>query len=176
MRRRPAISTLSETVLTLVKDHAGWAPPIVFVLAFGESLAVISLFLPTTVLLLGVGGIVRAAGIGLWPIWIAAVLGAVLGDAVSYWLGYYFKEEIGQVWPLSRYPTLLPRGRAFFNKWGVVGVFLGRFSGPLRSVMPLIAGACAMPWLRFQIGNIASGLIWATGVLLPGSLAVRWLL
>jgi len=162
--------------LAFVRDHAAWAPPIVFVLAFGESLALISLLLPATAILLGVGGLVGAAGIAFWPMWIAAVLGAVAGDWVSYWLGYYYKGELGQLWPLSRHPSLLPKGRAFFSKWGVAGVFLGRFFGPLRSVVPLIAGACLMPRMLFQIANITSGLVWATGVLVPGTLTVRWLL
>jgi membrane protein DedA with SNARE-associated domain len=70
---------------------------------------------------------------------------------------------------------LLPRGQAFFETWGVLGVFLGRFFGPLRSVIPLVAGICAMPQLRFQLANIASALIWATGVLAPGAFAVKWL-
>jgi membrane protein DedA with SNARE-associated domain len=175
-RRRPAVGNLSEIVLTFVRDHAAWAPPIVCALAFGESLAFISLLLPATAILLGAGGLVGASGMGFWPIWFAAVLGAVLGDWVSYWLGFHYKDVLARTWPLSRHPHLLPRGHAFFEKWGTIGVFLGRFFGPLRSVMPLVAGVCAMPQLPFQIANVASALVWATGVLAPGALMARWLL
>ena len=55
-------------------------------------------------------------------------------------------------------------------------VFLGRFFGPLRSIVPLVAGLCGMPQLSFQLANIASALVWATGVLAPGSFGLRWLL
>ena len=110
------------------------ASPIVFVLAFGESLAFVSLLLPATVILFGIGGLIGATGIGFWPIWLAAALGAVLGDWLSYWLGNHYKYEIARLWPLSRRPDLLPRGEAFFRRWGVAGIFFGRFFG--RCVQP----------------------------------------
>ena len=145
-------------------------------LAFGESLAFVSLLLPATALLFGIGGLVGAAGIGFWPVWFAAALGAALGDWVSFWLGRYFRHGIGRLWPLSRHPDLLPAGEDFFRRWGAPGVFLGRFFGPLRSAVPLVAGICGMPEWQFQIANVASALAWATGILTPGLFAARWLL
>jgi membrane protein DedA with SNARE-associated domain len=170
------IGDLHDAVLTFVRDQEAWAAPIVFILAFGESLAFISLLLPATAILFGVGGLVGATGIGFWPIWVAAALGASLGDWVSYWLGYHYKHAIARLWPLSRHPDLLPRSEAFFRKWGMLGIFLGRFFGPLRSAVPLVAGICAMPTSQFQIANVASALVWATGILTPGLVAVGWLL
>jgi membrane protein DedA with SNARE-associated domain len=170
------IVDLHDAVLTFVRGHEAWAAPIVFTLAFGESLAFISLLLPATAVLLGVGGLIGDARIGIWPIWLAAALGAALGDIVSYWLGHRYNYAIARLWPLSRHPELLTRGEVFFRKWGIVGIFLGRFFGPLRSIVPLIAGICAMPWLPFQIANITSALLWAAGILAPGVVAARWLL
>jgi membrane protein DedA with SNARE-associated domain len=165
-----------DAILAFVREQEIWAAPIVFVLAFGESLAFVSLLLPATVILFGIGGLIGATGIGFWPIWIAAASGAALGDWLSYWLGYHYHHEIARLWPLSRHPDLLPRGEAFFRKWGTAGIFLGRFFGPLRSAVPLVAGICAMPWLPFQIANVASALVWATGILTPGVIGIGWLL
>jgi membrane protein DedA with SNARE-associated domain len=162
--------------LDLVRDHQAWAPVVVFILAFGESLAFVSLLLPATAILLGVGGLIGAADIAFWPIWWAAALGAAMGDWLSYWLGCRYSYAIAHIWPLSRRPDLLPRGQAFFTKWGTLGVFVGRFFGPLRSIMPLVAGICAMRQVPFQIANIGSAIIWATGVLTPGVVAIGWLL
>ena len=167
---------MSSVVLPFVREHEIWAAPLVFALAFGESLAFVSLLLPATAVLFGVGGLIGAAGIHFWPIWLAAVLGAALGDWVSYWLGFHYQHAIGQVWPLSRHPDLLTKGEAFFRKWGVFGIFLGRFFGPLRSAVPLVAGLCAMPGLPFQLANITSACVWATGILGPGRLLFGWLL
>lgn len=167
---------MSDTILLFVRIHEAWAAPIVFILAFGESLVLVSLVLPATVILFGVGGLIGASGIGFWPIWLAAALGAAIGDWVSFWLGCHYHVAIGTVWPLSRHPDLLPRGERFFRRWGVAGVFLGRFFGPLRSVMPVVAGICGMPRVPFQIANVTSAIIWATGILVPGSFGLRWLL
>ena len=162
-------------MLGLIRQHQAWAPAVVFVLAFGESLALVSLLLPATVVLLGVGGLIGMAEIPFWPVWAAAVAGAVLGDTLSYGLAYHFQDAIGRVWPLSRHPDLLPRGHAFFRRWGVGSVFLGRFFGPLRSIVPLVAGICRMPQIPFQLANVTSALVWATLVLAPGNFTVRWL-
>lgn len=158
-----------------IRDHQAWAVPIVLALAFCESIAVLSLLVPATVILLGVGALIGSTGIAFWPVWAAAVTGAVLGDWVSYAIGLHFKEGVGQVWPLSRYPDLLPRGRAFFDRWGTAGVFFGRFFGPLRATVPLAAGVCGMATLPFQLANVASAMIWAALMLGPGVLGTRWL-
>lgn len=170
------IATLTDSVLAWMQQHQSWAPAVVFALAFGESLAVISLLLPATVILLGASGLIGAAGLSFWPVWTAAVAGAVLGDAASYWLAYHFQEDVGRIWPLSRHPDLLPRGHAFFQRWGVLGVFLGRFFGPLRAVVPLVAGICGMAQIPFQAANVTSALVWATLILAPGVFGVRWLM
>lgn len=168
------IMDLTALFTGLLIAHEQWVAPVVFVLAFGESLAFVSLILPATVLLLAAGAAMAVAEIGFWPVWAAAASGAVLGDWVSFWLGRRYGHAIGTIWPLSRYPTLLPRGHAFFERWGIAAVFLGRFFGPLRAAVPLVAGICEMPKLGFQISNVASAAIWAAGVLLPGGLLVRW--
>ena len=61
------------------------------------------------------------------------------------------------MWPLSRYPEILPRGEAFVKDWGVPSIFIGRFFGPLRASVPLAAGIFEMPYWRFQIANFFFG-------------------
>jgi membrane protein DedA with SNARE-associated domain len=165
---------VSAAIIDMVRAHAALGPPIVFVLALGESFAFISLLMPATVILLALGGLAGAADLRFWPLWWAAAAGAAIGDWASFWLGFHFKEAIGAMWPLSRHPTLLPRGRRVFERWGWAAVFAGRFFGPLRCVMPLVAGICGMPFLPFQIANLTSAVVWATVMLSPGRLAFDW--
>ena len=167
---------ITEAVRIFLREHQAWAPPVVFVLSFGESLVFVSLLLPATVILFGIGALIGEAGLPFWPIWAAAALGAALGDWLSYWIGYKFKDRVTEVWPLSRQRHLVERGRAFFRRWGAAAVFIGRFFGPLRAVVPLVAGMFAMPLLLFQLVNVSSALLWATAVLAPGTFGVRWLL
>jgi membrane protein DedA with SNARE-associated domain len=150
--------------------------PVVFALAFGESLAFVSLLLPATAILLALGGLIGASDIAFWPLWLAAAIGAATGDWVSYWLGYRYKRSIARIWPLSRHPDLLDRGERFFKRWGIAGIFVGRFFGPLRCVVPLIAGVFGMAQLPFQAANFSSAFIWAAGVLAPGTFGLRWLM
>ena len=162
------IEQYAQMVIDFVRVHHMWAAPIVFVLAFGESLAFISLLIPAWAALVGIGALISASGIAFWPVWLAGSLGAALGDWVSYWFGYTFKERIAHIWPLSRHAELLPRGHAFMEKWGVPGIFIGRFFGPLRASVPLIAGILEMPYWMFQFANFTSAFVWAYVLLFFG--------
>ena len=89
----------------------------------------------------------------MWPAIIAAGIGGTLGYAVSYWIGLYYKEDIKAIWPFSRTLAMLERGQTFFNKWGAVGVFLGHFFGPVRAVIPVIAGMYARSAVAVSAGQ-----------------------
>ena len=134
---RFGMEDFARALADFVRDHQAWAAPIVLVLAFGESLAFISLLIPAWGALVAIGALIGASGISFWPVWIAGGIGAALGDWVSYWFGFKYKEQVAQMWPLSRYPEILPRGEAFVKNWGVPSIFIGRFFGPLRASVPL---------------------------------------
>jgi membrane protein DedA with SNARE-associated domain len=170
------IEALKTTVLEFVRLQQAWAPFVVFALAFCESLAIISLFTPATVLLLAIGGLIGGAGLPFWPIWAGAAIGASLGDWLSYEVGRYLEDRAHHVWPLSRYPQMIAKGEAFTKKYGVWAIFLGRFFGPARAFVPLAAGIFEMPRGPFQIANVASALLWAFLMLAPGTGLTRWVL
>lgn len=159
---------LARAVADFVRDHQVWAAPIVFVLAFGESIAFISLLIPAWGALVAIGALIGASGINFYPVWLGGAFGAALGDWISYWFGFRYKEQVAMMWPLSRYPKILPRGEAFVRKWGVPSIFIGRFFGPLRASVPLAAGIFEMPYGAFQIANFVSALIWSAALLLFG--------
>jgi membrane protein DedA with SNARE-associated domain len=82
------------------------------------------------------------------------------------------------MWPLSAHPALLPRGEAFIRKWGALAIFIGRFSGPLRASVPIVAGMLGMPLRAFQVANFASALIWVAVLLVLGDVTTivwQWL-
>jgi len=158
----------ADVIIAFVRDHRAWLAPIVFVLAFGESIALVSLVLPFWGMLVALGTLLGASGGEFALVWIAASIGAALGDWVSYWLGYHFHDRIARTWPLTRYPDLLPRGHAFFEKYGVWAIVLGRFSGPFRASVPIVAGATQMNQVAFQIANWGSAFLWAFVLLVFG--------
>ena len=167
-----------QPVIAFVRDNAVWAPPIVFALAFGESLAFISLLIPAWGALVTIGALIGPSGINFWPVWVAGSLGAACGDWLSYWVGLKLEYSVAHMWPLSRHPDLIPRGERFMKKWGIPGIFIGRFFGPLRAVVPLVAGIFEMPFWRFQFANFISAFVWAAVLLTLGdviSVALQWI-
>jgi membrane protein DedA with SNARE-associated domain len=151
-----------------VRTHEMWAAPIVGALAFAESLAFISLLVPAFTILIALGVVAAKYGISFWPILVAGAVGAALGDWLSYWIGIKVGPAVGHMWPLSRHPDLIPRGERFVTQWGALGIFIGRFFGPLRAAVPLVAGIFQMPWWRFQISNFVSAFVWVAVLLTAG--------
>lgn len=165
-----------SSTIAFVQHHQGWGSLVVFILSFCESFAFVSLLVPATGVLLGLGGLMAIYQLKFWPIWIAAVLGAFAGDWLAYEITLRMRERIERIPLFVTHPELIERGIKFFKHWGLLAVFVGRFFGPLRAVVPIVAGLYEMPWLRFQAANLASAALWALGILMPGFFGVRWLL
>src|SRR3979411_3384009 len=106
------MESFADAMADFVRHHQAWAAPIVLVLAFGESLAFISLLIPAWGALIAIGALIGASGISFWPVWIAGGIGAALGDWVSYWVGFRYQESGGAKWPLSAYREIPARGAA----------------------------------------------------------------
>lgn len=160
--------------LAFIKQHSAWAGPAMFLVSFGESFVGLSLFFPGTTIMVVAGTLVRwplnpHGVLNVWPLLIGGILGAVLGDAISFWAGRRFGHLLEKHWYFVRHPDLLSRGYRFFERFGAASVFIGRFFGPVRAAIPLVAGIMEMPWRQFWIANIGSALIWAPALLLLGT-------
>jgi membrane protein DedA with SNARE-associated domain len=165
-------------IVDFVRAHESWAAPVVFGLAFAESLAFVSLIFPAWAALVAIGALIGAGELDFVPILIAGAIGAALGDWVSYWIGAKFQDSLKRVWPFTSHPDLLPRGEAFITKWGVLAIFIARFSGPLRASVPIVAGMFGMPFWSFQFANFTSAFLWAAVLLKLGDVGgqfVGWL-
>jgi membrane protein DedA with SNARE-associated domain len=168
------LEAYGQAIVEFVKANQAWAVPFVFAFAFAESLAFLSLLIPGSFVLIGISTILGASGVSFVPVWIAAGVGGSLGYWLSYWFGYHYKDNIREMWPLRDQKPMMARGEEFFAKWGILAVFFGHFFGPVRAVIPVIAGMVSMPQLQFQIANISSGFIWGASVLGPGMLGSSW--
>ncbi|MDX8529534.1 DedA family protein [Mesorhizobium sp. VK25A] len=162
-----------DQCVRLIETHQAWAGVLVGLLAFGESLILIGILLPGTTVLVIVGGLVGAGLIHPLPVVVAAIIGAALGDIVSYYLGIWLGRGVVHKWPLNRHRNEIARARLFFRRYGFAAIFLGRFFGPVRATVPLVAGMMGMDRSRFQLANILSALVWAPAILMPGWLAAK---
>lgn len=148
---------------------------LIALVAMLESLAFIGLLLPGVALLFALTVMAGSAELSLWLCLLAAFAGAVCGDGISFLLGRYLAAPIRRLGWLQRHGEWLQRGEVFFRRWGGLSVVTGRFVGPIRPVIPFVAGSCGMSWLSFSCFNLLSALGWAPLYLLPGYLTGRGL-
>jgi len=151
-----------------ITSHPTLAGCTIFLSSFAESLAFVGLIMPGAALMLAAGALIATGVLSFWPTMAWAVFGAILADGLSFWLGHRFKGHIRSFSLFARYPIVLTRGEDFFNRHGGKSVFFGRFVGPVRPVIPIVAGMMGMGQARFTLYNILSALGWAPAYLLPG--------
>lgn len=151
-----------------IAQHPYWAGFAVFLSALAESLVVVGVIVPGALIMFGAGALVAMGALELWTTIAWAAAGAVAGDGISYWVGHHYREQLWSLWPFRRYPGLISRGEAFFQRHGDKSVLLGRFIGPVRPMIPAVAGMLGMPPLRFYAVNLLSALAWAPVYIFPG--------
>lgn len=146
-------------LLNLMTQFAWLGNWLFFTLAFIESAPFVGVFIPGATFI-SIGGFLASQNyLNAWDIIIFATIGAVLGDFFSYSLGRW-----GGAWVKDKKiinQTLLNHGEDFFNKYGNISVFWGRFFGPIRAIIPFIAGLSKMKQRPFIFWNILSGISWA---------------
>lgn len=167
-----------EAVVAFLERHQDWSFLVALLFAGAETLALLSLVVPSTAILVAVGATVATGALSFAPIWAGAALGAVLGSTTSWWLGRRYGHAILQLWPLNREPQLVDRATQAFRRWGLPAVFIGHFFGPLRSVVFLFAGMTGVGFWRFQMVNLPGCLLWAWFVPKSGEIGgdiIAWL-
>ena len=169
-------NAIVDATLTFVRENRGFVEVTLFWLGFAESLIITSFFIPASAIFLAIAALHSAAGGDFLPMVAAGTAGAFLGDIVSYWIGWKYKDRLRGHWPFRGNPNLLPKASAFFERWGIMGIVLGKFVGPMRPVIPLVGGVVAMPWLSFGIASAVSSLVWSIVFLAPTFYGLKWTL
>lgn len=159
-----------DNIIQFIETHQDWAIPIVFITAFAESFALIGLFVPGTAILIAAGALAANGSIDPFAALLAGIAGGISGDGVSYSVGKRFGPAIPKMWPFRTRAEALQRGIDFFEKYGTMSVFIGRFFGPLRAMVPLAAGLMHMRSMPFYVANVASAIVWAPALMIGGAL------
>jgi membrane protein DedA with SNARE-associated domain len=159
-----------SSITDFIAAHPQYAAWTVFLLAFSEAIPIVGTVVPGSTLIVAISALAIEADISPWLLLVAAVAGAIAGDGASFWLGQRCHAEVLQRWPLNRFPKLIARSEAFFNRYGAASVFLARFTAVVRAFVPLIAGIVRMPARQFYVANILSAVVWAPAHVFPGVL------
>jgi membrane-associated protein len=146
-----------------------------FLLAFGECALFMDLVVPGETGMV-IAGAAAAKGDYPLPTMIAAACaGAIAGDSLSYAIGRRWgMQVIHRVGPLRRrLEPRVGRARVYFEKRGGAAVFVGRWVGVVRGVVPVVAGTAGMPYRRFVAWNVLASLLWTGVVVSAGYLLGR---
>lgn len=161
---------LLHAILEWTAAHPGSAGIFVALIAFSESLVIVGLVMPGAVLLFGIGALTATGALPLGPTLLWAAAGALAGDWLSFFIGRRFEQPLRRLWPFSKHPELIERGLRFIDRHGGKSLFLGRFVGPVRPILPAVAGMLHMRVSRFLPVSACASLLWAPVYLLPGAL------
>ena len=170
-------SLLTGELLSWLASHTRWLGLAIFLIALVESLAIAGLLVPGVVLLFAASALAGGGNLGLMAALSWAFAGAVCGDLISFAMGRWFHQDIRRLRLFARHPQWLDRGESFFRQYGTYSIVLGRFIGPIRPIIPMVAGMFDMPFWRFLLVNLLSALAWAPAYVLPGYIAgnaTRW--
>jgi len=150
----------------LIKQHSIFSYWLLLLISFTESLAFVGIIFPGTTFVVIAGFLASQGYLELKYLIPFVSVGAFLGDYISYWLGTkgtgfftkskFFKKDI------------FIKGEDFFKKHGGKSVFIGRFVGPIRPVIPFVAGFFKMDKLQFLFWNVTSAILWALSNVLFG--------
>jgi len=160
-----------DGAIALVAQYPDWALAGTFVAAIVEALALVGAIVPGTFIVMGIAGAAAASGQPMLPFLAVAILGAVIGDFLSYWLGHTFRETVRNWPPFAARPGMIAGAERFFQRYGAYSVALCRFIPVLRSTVPLAAGIAGMERRRFVVANVASAFVWAPAHVGPAQLA-----
>ena len=160
---------LDKHMSALIQQFGAWTYAILFAVIFIETGLVVMPFLPGDSLLFAAG---TFAALGAFDIgWLLLVLAAaaVIGDTVNYWIGHFVGPKVFTR-EKSRFfkKEYLDRTHAFYEKHGAITIIVTRFLPFMRTFSPFVAGVAAMTHARFQLYNVAGGLLWVVSLCTAG--------
>lgn len=161
-------SEFVNALFAWVVTHPGWMSFVIFITAMAESLTIVGVIIPGALILFSLGALIGLGHLDFWTAYSWSTGGAIIGDAISFWIGRVFHQSIRRVWPFAKHPEMIARSEDFFRRHGGKSVLFGRFFGPVRGTIPTVAGMMDMPWRAFMVANVISGILWAPIYLFPG--------
>lgn len=157
-----------DSMNTWLQASPQWLALAIFLVACLECLAIAGIIIPGTVLLFTLAALAGNGALELWQTLLLAYAGGLLGDAISYTLGRRFHQGIRRLPVLREHPEWLIGAENYFQRYGVISLLVGRYIGPLRPMLPLVAGMLDMPAVRFALVSMLAAAGWAVAYMLPG--------
>jgi membrane-associated protein len=146
-----------------------------FLIFFSETGLVVMAFLPGDSLLFVAGAVsalpaAQAKGLNVHLLAGLIIVGAILGNTLNYFIGAWLGKKVydGTIGWIDQ--AALKKTHDFYERYGGVTVMIARFVPLVRSFAPLVAGASAMDFRKFQFYNVLGAVIWVVSLVYGGYL------
>ena len=159
-------------IIVWLEKNPQWIALGIIGASFIESFALIGMIIPGVLLLAIISGL-AATSLNIIEVVTIAYFSSLLADVMSFFIGYSFRNSINKVWPFKEHPEFLQEGQKFFKQYGMIGLFIGKFIGPIRPLLPITAGSLNMDKRRFFLIEILSCFLWALIYTVPGYYAAQ---
>jgi membrane protein DedA with SNARE-associated domain/membrane-associated phospholipid phosphatase len=157
-----------DSITSWLAANPSWLSVAIFLIAFTECLAIAGIIVPGTVVLFAVAALAGSGILPLGEVLLLGFVGGLLGDAVSYFVGRRFHQNIRNLPGLRTHPEWIGSAETYFHRYGIASLLVGRFIGPLRPMLPMVAGMFDMPFPRFAAVSVLATAGWTVAYLLPG--------
>lgn len=166
---------MEQWLQQLLTDYQAYALLILFLLVFAESVAVLGLLVPGTALMFSFGVLIGAEQMGFWTACLVGAAAGLIGDSLSYLAGRKFRPQLENWNWLSRQQKELDKISAALENNVWLAIVAGRFIGPSRPLLPLLAGMLQLAPSRYFPAATLACVLWPIAYFLPGILAgVAW--
>lgn len=150
----------------LVDQYHGYAYVILMLIVFCETGLVVTCFLPGDSLLFATGIVFAAGGLPIWPIIVALIVAAFLGDNSNYWIGRKLGRKLFVRFPRFFKMEYLEATERFYVRHGVKAVLLARYLPFFRTFVPFFGGLSRMYYPTYLLFSFISAVIWVNLLLL----------
>jgi len=157
-----------DSITLWLTANPAWLSVAIFLVCFTECMAIVGIIVPGTILLFAFSAMAGNGVLPLQEVLLLGFLGGLTGDAVSYFLGRHFHQNIRRLPGLRHHPEWIGRAESYFQRYGIASLLVGRFIGPLRPMLPMVAGMFDMPLPRFIAVSMVAAAGWAMVYLIPG--------
>lgn len=157
-----------DSLTTWLSHNPEWLGLAIFLVALLECLTLVGILIPGVVLLFAIAALAGSGGLSLWSALLCAYTGGLLGDILSYAIGRRFQGGIARLPVLRQHPEWICSAETYFLRYGAISLLVGRFIGPLRPMLPTVAGMLRMPFWRFFAISLLASAGWSIAYLAPG--------
>jgi len=161
-------SALREVIISIA---IGGGYVSLFLVTFLEGIPLIGILIPGHVAIIGAGFLVAVGVFNPWVVIVITIVGAILGDFLSFYLGRLFG------WPLidrlRRFFFVkdlhIEKAKRLLQEHTGKALIIGRFNPVTRGIMPFLVGANRAPAGSFWIWNGIGAAAWVVS-----SVALGW--